>query len=145
MTTELLADLSISHSGYDLIRPSRKEVFEFDQDMILTIAALLLGASDFEQSMEERPESPPPAMLNTINDVLKEIILSRQKAYKTTIAEDYDLLNDAALQPRRRMAIEVRLGEKEILALAADHFDKKTPGQDQEAGDQENAKRRRYD
>ena len=107
--------------------------------------ALLLDADDFEQSMEERPEILPPAMSNTINDVLKEIISSRQKAYKTTIAEDYDLLNDVAIPLRRRMAIEVRLGEKEILALAADHVDKKIPGHGQEADDQESAKRRKCD
>ena len=51
--------------------------------------------------------------------VLKEIISHRQKAYKTTLAEDVALLGDLAVQGRRRMAVEVRLGEKEILAMAA--------------------------
>lgn len=35
------------------------------------------------------------------------------------LAEDIALLKDVPVQGRRRMAVEVRLGEKEILAMAA--------------------------
>lgn len=129
-------------------RPPENKTFEFDQDMIFTITALLLSFDDFNRAMDERPESPPSSMLTTLDLVLKEIITSRQKAYKTTIAEDRDLLNDTTVQGRRRMAIEVRLGEKEILALAANQIDKKFPSHGQEANEQKNAdhaKRRKFD
>lgn len=52
--------------------------------------------------------------------VLMKIIVWRLKSYSTSIAEDVVLLSDSELDGRRRMAIEVRLGEKEILAAALD-------------------------
>ena len=61
----------------------------------------------------------PPSLLTTLGSVLKEIIFRKQKAYKETMEEDVALLDDSTVLGRRRMAIEVRLGEKEILAMAA--------------------------
>ena len=43
----------------------------------------------------------------------------RQRADKSTLAEDAALLRDLTVQGRQRIAVKVRLGEKEILALAA--------------------------
>ena len=48
-----------------------------------------------------------------------EIISHRQRAYKSTLAEGTALLEDLTGQGRQRMAVEVRLGKKEILAMAA--------------------------
>ena len=63
--------------------------------------------------------NPPSPRLNLITAlVLKQIILRRRNEYSTSLAEDSVLLQDNAVQGRRRMAIEVRLGEKEILASA---------------------------
>lgn len=53
--------------------------------------------------------------------VLMKIIVGRLKSYSTSIAEDVVLLRDSRLDERRRMAIEVRLGEKEILAAAQNY------------------------
>ena len=52
--------------------------------------------------------------------VLTKIIVGRLKSYNTSIEEDVVLLRDSELDDRHRMAIEVRLGEKEILAAALD-------------------------
>jgi len=141
MKTYLLpdADSNISISGYDLSRPLEITAFEFDQAMILTITALLLNPDDIEQAMEESPEQPPSSMLTTLDLVLREIVTSRQKAYKTTIAEDYGKSNDVTLQRRHKMAIEVRLGEKEILALAASEIDKRISSHTGEANHDVNA------
>lgn len=50
--------------------------------------------------------------------LLTQVLKERRNDYKTTIAEDVALLRDNALPKRRRMAIKVRLGEKEIIATA---------------------------
>lgn len=105
--------------GYDLCRSPEGRSFEFDQSLILTITALLLDADAAKQSIVRTPKQPPPLLLTTLGLVLKEIISQRQKAYKTTSAEDIALLEDPSVQGRKRMAIEVRLGEKEILDMAA--------------------------
>lgn len=94
--------------GYDLSRPPEGEAFEFDQALILTIVALLLDDEELEQVPEEPLETVPTSMQHRLNLVLKKIVASRQKSYKTTIAEDYALLGNSAVQGRRRMAIEVR-------------------------------------
>lgn len=43
--------------------------------------------------------------------------------YHTSLAADYALLEHGVLEKRRKMAVEVRLGEKEILGMAAAHCD----------------------
>ena len=63
------------------------------------------------------------------------------------MAEDATLLEDADVQRRRRMAIEVRLGEKEILAKAADEVDKriaKLGSATEQEQDTSHAKRKRF-
>ena len=107
--------------GYDLSRPPEDRSFDFDQSLILTITALLLDTDAAKQALAgiEAPNQPPLVPLTTLGSILKEIISHRQKAYRTTLAEDVALLEDLTIQGRQRMAIEVRLGEKEILAMAA--------------------------
>ena len=48
---------------------------------------------------------------------LKTMLRKRLNQYSTTIAQDQAGLSDVFLTPRKRMAIEVRLGEKEVLAV----------------------------
>ncbi len=106
---------------YDLSRPPEDRPFEFDRSLLLTIIALLLDTNAAKQATTRTGtlDHPPPFPLTTLGLILREIISDRQKAYRTTLAEDIALLGDLAVQGRRRMAIEVRLGEKEILAMAA--------------------------
>ena len=115
--------------------------------MVLTITALLLNPDEFARATEESSKSPQPHGSRTLDLVLKDIISTRQKAYKTTIADDREILQDDSVQGRHRMAVEVRLGEKEILALAGDEIDKKLSlhdrGTDHE-GIADPTKRRRY-
>ena len=107
--------------GYDLSRPPEDRSFEFDQSLILTITALLLDTDAAKRALAgiEAPNKAPLVLLTTLGLILKEIISHRQKAYTTTLEEDLALLEDLTIQGRQRMAIEVRLGEKEILAMAA--------------------------
>lgn len=118
---ELAATWQVLQDGYDLSRPPEKGSLEFDQSLILTITALLLDKDAAKQAIARTrpPKQPPLHLLTTLSLVLKEIISDRQKAYKTTLAEDIALLHDLTVQGRRRIAIEVRLGEKEVLSMAA--------------------------
>ncbi len=106
---------------------------------MLTITALLLDAEDFKAALGNSPEKPPQPVLMSLNLVLKKIISSRQSAYSTTIAEDAALLDDPTVQGRRRMrmAIQVRLGEKEILAMANDEVERRITKLDLKAREEE--------
>lgn len=77
------------------------------------------------EALEDPPEQSPTSLRMPLALVLRKVISLRQSAYRTTIAEDAILLEDGDLQGRRRMAIEVRLGEKEILAKAADEVEQR--------------------
>ena len=121
--------------------------FEFDRALVLTITALLSEDEDFKEAMEESPGRPPSHLRRPLTSVLRKIISSRQSAYKTTIAEDAALLGDATVQGRQRMAIEVRLGEKEILALASEEIEKRIVKQQLAVGEEQDVsqiKRRRF-
>ena len=121
--------------------------FEFDRALVLTITALLSEDEDYKEAMEDPPGRPPSHLRRPLALVLRKIISSRQSAYKTTIAEDAALLGDATVQGRRRVAIEVRLGEKEILALASEEIDKRIAKQQSAVGEEQDVsqiKRRRF-
>lgn len=121
--------------------------FEFDRALVLTITALLSEDEDFKEAPEDPPGRPPPHLRMPLALVLRKIISSRQSAYKTTIAEDSAMLGDATVQGRRRMAIEVRLGEKEILALASEEIENRIIKQQSAAGEEQDVsqiKRRRF-
>ena len=121
--------------------------FEFDRALVLTITALLSEDEDFKEAMEDPPGRPPSHLRRPLALVLRKIVSSRQSAYKTTIAEDAALLGHATVQGRRRMAIEVRLGEKEILALASEVIDKRIAKQQSAVGEEQDVsqiKRRRF-
>lgn len=60
--------------------------------------------------------------------ILKKIIILHMNTYQTTIAEDAVLLQHSTLQRRTRMAVEIRLGEKEILAAALHYVEKRLVG-----------------
>lgn len=62
---------------------------------------------------------------------LKKTIIWHMNTYQTSLAEDVVLLQSSALQRRARMAIEIRLGEKEILAAALHYVEKRLAALDQ--------------
>lgn len=71
-----------------------------------------------EIEADEAPEKPEFTV--EIAQLLIQVLTVRRNDFKTTMAEDVALLQDKALPKRHRMAIEVRLGEKEIIATALD-------------------------
>ena len=72
---------------------------------------------DEEITANEVPEEP--RFTYEMGAALKEILTTRLRSYKTTIAEDAVLLQDD-LPKRLRMAVEIRLGEKELVLAALD-------------------------
>ena len=81
---------------------------------------------DTFQKAKSAGKVPPELRLNLeMCLALKKIIIWHMNTYQTSIAEDAVLLQSSALQRRARMATEVRLGEKEILAAALDYVEKR--------------------
>ncbi|KAG8532121.1 uncharacterized protein KY384_003758 [Bacidia gigantensis] len=118
--TSLAMKWDVLEDGYDLNRPQDNKDFEFPPDLILLINLLLMDLTKLRTAVavQDRPlddHALPP--LTTTYQVLEVIVAERLASYGTTIAEDVHLLG-VSLSKRKRMAIEVRRGEKEILAMA---------------------------
>lgn len=110
--------------GYDLHRPPANESFEFDPALRLVIHACVMDQEAFEEEMKVK-EAPDEVSFDLDTAlVLRKVLIQRRDLYGTSIAEDVALLQDESINGRTRMAVEVRLGEKEILAAALDSAEK---------------------
>ena len=70
---------------------------------------------DEELDAMESMKAPPSAVVDPrVASLLTRVVVARREEFSTTLAEDVILLRKAS--GRRKQAIEVRLGEKEILA-----------------------------
>ena len=134
---QLAAQWEVLQDGYDLPRPHDDKGFDFDDDLILTATAVLLDHDGYQRAadIDHVPSQTPEDLRLEVCHVLRSVIAKQTQAYLTTIAEDVALLERADLSHRRRMAIEVRLGEKEILALAAKELDKRIDKLNDTCGD----------
>lgn len=123
---------NVFDDGYDLRRQLPGEKFEFDANLLLVIHAYTIDR-DTMKAVKRTGKPLDEELFNLdVASALKRIMMQRLNEYNTSIAEDIVLLRDSALRGRRRMAIEVRLGEKEILATALDCVGKRIEALNQE-------------
>ncbi len=87
-----------------------------DPVLVSFLDVLSMDSNSLEHEIEA-DEAPEKSELTLeAAQLLTQVLTERRKDYKTTIAEDVALLHDNAMPKRHRMAIHVRLGEKEIIA-----------------------------
>ncbi|EWC45056.1 hypothetical protein DRE_06195 [Drechslerella stenobrocha 248] len=107
---ERLVDEELLEDSYDI---------EVDgaipSDILVVVQAFAVDDATF-QSYVEQERYPKAKKDGRARDVLLEVVRKRREGYRTTGGEDVALLRGGEmLLRRRRMAVEVRLGEKEIL------------------------------
>ena len=114
----LADDLGILDDGYDLTRPTTGEAGSvFPSDLILLARALQSNPYDAQkQSVKSSLQADNNDHTQNAYLAWMDILSKRLQQYTTTIAEDNYLLSKSTLTHRDRLAIKVRLGEKEILA-----------------------------
>ena len=107
-------------------RPPRGMAFEFDQALLLMVNILTMDTETLTMAIAaERVEPPSPQFTLDTAVVLQKAIMTRRGDYRTSINEDGVLLQNGVPEIRHRMATEVRLGDKEILAWALDTIETK--------------------
>ncbi|MCJ1247206.1 hypothetical protein MMC30_004420 [Trapelia coarctata] len=113
---------------FDLTRQAGNENLPNDGfDPALVQVMYILTANDVEfKNMKSARQPPTPMITPVIARVLNKALFDRQGEYSTTIAQDNILLRNPEIQGRHRMAIEVRLGEKEIIATVSQYLSQKT-------------------
>ena len=91
----------------------------FSPELLLFITALTME-SVTSNSLSRLRASKTETFFGNFRAVkiLEAVLIGRNGQYRTTASDDEELLQDLLLQGRYRMAVEVRLGEKNLLAEA---------------------------
>ncbi|KAK2865467.1 hypothetical protein FQN49_003551 [Arthroderma sp. PD_2] len=123
---ELLDNLDMLEDGYSIPRISDSESPKdaIPEDFLVLLRILSLPAEDLNQ-LKARNKAPKPEFSSVEASLLRTLVTHRQTEYPTTIQDDEHILrcleeqggspNDAIFR-RKKMAVQVRKGEKEILA-----------------------------
>ncbi|KAL4999062.1 hypothetical protein BDV10DRAFT_184715 [Aspergillus recurvatus] len=134
---QFLEGLELLDDGYAIVKPSHNDTLPdiIPEELVVVLKTLTLSPEQFAHQQQKR-KPPKLAFGQEEAKILFDSILMSQKRYSTTIEQDQQLLAQInqfeASSPlegydrRRKMAIQVRLGEKEIFeavkAKINDHF-----------------------
>ncbi|KAF3892812.1 Ribosomal lysine N-methyltransferase 4 [Trichophyton interdigitale] len=122
---ELLDNLDMLEEGYSISRvpPNGTLKDAIPEDFLVLLRALTLPVENLNR-LKARNKAPKPEFSASEASFLRSLVNSRQSEYPTSIQEDESILryleqqnryiNDSILI-RRKMAVQVRKGEKEIL------------------------------
>lgn len=120
---QLLEENDILDDGYVIQRPSPNDSLEdvLPAELVVLLTTLCLTAEDFEQRRSKN-KPPKPTMDSSQAGLLYKALQTKQAQYATSRAQDVQLFSGmqspAALEGssrRLKMALQVRIGEKEIL------------------------------
>lgn len=109
--------------GYIIPRPSSNASIDdiVPVELVILLTTLCLSPQEFEQRRSKN-KPPKPVMENDQAALLYKVLQNKQAQYATSLDQDVQMISTspspAALEgsPRRlRMALAVRIGEKEIL------------------------------
>ncbi len=125
---QLLENLELLDDGYAIPRPSDDDAVTdiIPEELAVLLKALTLTPAQFAHQ-QEKQKPPKPAFDQEEARLLRAAIVMGQGRYSTTIEQDRELLAQLyhieASGPlegqsrRRKMAIQVRIGEKEVFEL----------------------------
>lgn len=102
--------------GFDIAQPLEADAL-FPKELQLLIQTLVLSEQDFGSASKKEPKLRRPVPSATLQHY-HSILQTRLGQYATTIQEDRALIESPEQDLRKSMAIQVRLGEKELLGYA---------------------------
>lgn len=115
---EYLDEQGILEDGYDISRPATNQPDLSDMlapEMLILLATLLMPQPDFA-ALKRKDKLPKPKLLPPFSTLLTAVLNARIAQYPTSLAEDRAARQQ--LSGRAAMAVDVRIGEKEILQAA---------------------------
>ncbi|KAE8353544.1 hypothetical protein BDV28DRAFT_105411 [Aspergillus coremiiformis] len=122
---QFLEDLEVLDDGYVIPRPLNDELIDVLPDELVMLAKTLCMSREQLKQQVSKGKPPKPSLGPMEVILLSEAVQLKQAHYATTLAQDRELLAQLgqaeAFAPledsarRRKMAIQVRIGEKEIL------------------------------
>ncbi|KAI9818524.1 MAG: hypothetical protein M1827_000583 [Pycnora praestabilis] len=112
---DYLEERGVLEEGYDVSHATASSAFP--PELLVLAHILLLPPNEF-RALSARGSLPKAQITSDILKLLRQVLERRRSAYTTTIEEDKTLLRNIFISSRKRMAIKVRLGEKEVLQEA---------------------------
>ncbi|EED12472.1 SET domain protein [Talaromyces stipitatus ATCC 10500] len=120
---KLLHELEILEDGYCILRPSAEDsLTDILPDELLALLKSLTLEREELQRLQSKQKPPKPILAAREARILLDSVKSKLSQYGTTVEQDKAILQQFAStsslstsERRRKMAVEVRLGEKEIL------------------------------
>ncbi|TVY81470.1 Ribosomal lysine N-methyltransferase [Lachnellula suecica] len=109
----------VYEESYDLARPG-PDGPAIPDELLALLYIILLDNENLEALLSSQSSLPSRSKLSTelVGKVLVVLLALREKEYATTLEEDEKLLQQAQLSHRATMAVNVRLGEKQVLREA---------------------------
>ncbi|CAG7938802.1 unnamed protein product [Penicillium salamii] len=121
---EFLAELDILDDGYVIPRPVEADTTLVDilpAELVVMLSTLALPEEEFKQR-QSKNKAPKPALEANQAAILVKALQTQQAQYATTLAQDIQLASSLPpLDPldvssrRARMALQVRVGEKQVI------------------------------
>ncbi|KAL7274323.1 Ribosomal lysine N-methyltransferase 4 [Rhizina undulata] len=139
---DYLLDEEILDDGFDI-----GTTLEIPPEILVTLHTFLLSSGEF-RALKRKGKVPKPRKTREVKNALVGILEARLKEYATSVDEDEEMLKSGVEEQRKRMAVEVRLGEKKILVGALEEVrgwvigeGKRERGEDGTGGDGKRARR----
>ena len=120
---DLVQQLGIGKDAFELRHDNISPALNLDSELCLFIDALTMNMDTLKEEIQADQTPEDPRFTDHMGLALKEILLKRLKSYKTTVAEDVALIHSEHLSKRLNMAVQVRLGEKKLIAAAINGLD----------------------
>ncbi|KAI9700444.1 MAG: hypothetical protein M1836_002459 [Candelina mexicana] len=102
--------------GYDISRAIVSSSV-FPLNLVALVRTLLLSPAVFS-TMRANKQSAQACITSEVAEVLQSLVLKRQADYSTSVDEDKSMLQDPFIEGRKKLAVQIRIGEKEILRQA---------------------------
>ena len=113
-----LDEQGVVDSGYDVARASSEEG-PFPEELCILLNTLTTAAPEFEK-MQKKDKLPKLELSSASSELLYTILVRRKAEYGSTSVDDLRAqLADSNIPKRRAMALQVVIGEQEILIEAA--------------------------
>lgn len=119
MRIELADREGVYEESFDLNHPG-SDGPAIPDELLALIFILMVDEETFEAISASKMSLPSRSKLATgrVGQALAVLIKARENEYGTTPEQDEEILQEGNLSGRERMAIQVRLGEKQVLRAA---------------------------
>ena len=140
---EYLDEHGALEDGYDLCRPSFGEPASFMSDELFVLMTIfVLSPDDFAQ-LRHKGRLPKPSLSTQVSKILIAAVRNRQREYTTSLEQDRELEAAGGQLGRKALALQVRIGEKEILSDALRLLEASTENLPMTPNGEENQARKR--